>query len=95
MIISVIVDIAVGFFINILSQTPFKLSDTKNLIILTVFIILVFILILCNICIHYYQPNVETRKLQKAFQKSGGYEVVTEEIKYCIKNGDIKKLKEL
>lgn len=93
--ISCVVDVVIAFIVNILSQTPFTLLNTKNIVLGIILIILILALILCNIIINTQASDVRHKKLQKAFQQSGGYDVVATELKSCIQDGNIKKLKNL
>lgn len=93
--ISAIVDVAIAFVINFLSQTPFALSSVKNIILCIILAILISILVVCNIIANDQANNVKSQRLQRAFQQSGGYDVVATELKTCIQDGNIKKLKNL
>ena len=95
MTISCIVNVIIGFIINIMSQAPFILWSKKNVVIFAILIFLVTIQIVCNIIINSHTNKGRPKKLQKAFQQSGGYNVAAFEIQNCIQMGDLKKCKDI
>ena len=93
--ISCIIDVFIGIIINIISDKPFNLTNTNNIIIVSILVILVLIFIICNICINKYSAQVNAKMLQETFSKCGGYETAVNEMKACIKDGDKKRLKDI
>lgn len=89
------VDVIIGIISNLVSQTPFAWNSKKNMIFLTILIILVIIQILCNIYINAYNSQVVPRKLRKAFSEIGGYDVAALEMQHCIQTGNVKKFKDI
>ena len=90
-----ILDIAIAFIINKLSQTPFSLWKKENITLFVILIFLASLLIICNISITLYNKIGNPKKLQKAFQQSGGYTIAAQEMATCIKTGDVKKCKDI
>ena len=93
--ISCFIDVTIGFLINFLSQTPFSIWKAENIILGIILIFLIIAVATCNIIINNQDHGIKPRKLQKAFQQSGGYDVVAAELKSCIKDGNVKKLRNL
>ena len=92
---SIVVDVIIAIIINILTQEAFNLFSKRNLILCAILVILIILLIVCNLVQHNTAPQTKSRKLQKAFQDNGGYEVVVEEMKKCFQAHDAKSLKDL
>ena len=92
---SIVLDVIISVIVNVISEEVFNLLSRRNLVLLGILMALVALLIICSIIQHQASPNVKTKKLQKAFQESGGYEVVAEEMKKCFVEHDMKSLKDL
>ena len=92
---SIVIDVLIAIIGNILTQEAFNLLSKRNLILCAVFVVLVILLIICNLIQQNATPQNKTKKLQKAFQDNGGYEVVVEEMKKCFQTHDAKSLKDL
>ena len=93
--LSMVIDVIISILINILTQEEFNIFSKHNLILCGILVFLVILLIICNIIQHNAAPQTKSRKLQKAFQENGGYEVVVEEMKKCFVEHDAKSLKDL
>ena len=94
-IVSIILDIVIGFMINKISSEEFDITARHNIIILVILAILIVFLIVCKIVESNTSARAKTKRLQKAFQDNGGYEAVVDEMKNCIKTHDLKSMKEL
>lgn len=95
-IITGILDIVLAFIVNILSQTPFSLWKKGNIVAFIILIVLTVIMIVCNLIINYHNNNkARPKKLQKAFQQSGGYDIAAQEMSNCIKSGNLRKCKDI
>ncbi len=95
LIISMILDIFIGFIINKISDAAFNLRSTHNIVLLVIFVVAIIALICCKLIETSSSTRLKNKKLQKAFQDNGGYEAVVDEMKSCIKKHDLKSLKEL
>lgn len=93
--ICIVIDFVISFIINLLSQDVFDIFATHNIILFLVLILLVIIYIIFQIIIRNANSKKQNKRLQKAFQENGGYEVVVHEMKTCIEKHDYKSIKEL
>ena len=94
-IAGIILDFCIGFFINKVSQEEFNLLSTSNIITGIVLSVLITAYIVIQVVLKKDIAKNPSKKLQKAFQDNGGYEVVVDEIKSCIEKHDYKNVKEL
>lgn len=94
-IISIILDVIIGFMINKISSDEFDITARHNIVILVILSVLIVALIVCKIIESNTSTRAKTKRLQKAFQDNGGYEAVVDEMKNCIKQHDLKSMKEL
>ena len=90
-----ILDLCISFFINKVSQEEFNLLSTSNIITGIVLSVLITAYIVIQVVLKKDVAKNPKKKLQKAFQDNGGYEVVVDEIKSCIEKHDYKSIKEL
>ena len=91
----IILDLCISFFINKVSQEEFNLLSTSNIITGIVLLVLITAYIVIQVVLKKDVAKNPKKKLQKAFQDNGGYEVVVDEIKSCIEKHDYKSIKEL
>lgn len=95
-IVSLLLDIVIGFLINIVSQEDFYIFDGHNIVVVAVLAVIICAYIILNIIIRASgHSKTKSRRLQKAFQDNGGYEYVVDEMKRCIRNHDYKAIKSL
>ena len=94
-VISVLLDIGISFIVNLLSQTDFDIFATHNIVLLSVLLVVVALYIICQLVMRNFGSKKQNRRLQKAFQDNGGYELVVDEMKSCIEKHDYKSIKEL
>lgn len=93
--ISYVIEVIIAIVINLVSQTPFVWHSTKNIVLITILIILVIFQITCNVIMNTYNSRGVPHKLKKAFAAGGGYEVAAVEMQHCIKTGNLKKFKDI
>jgi len=93
--VAIVLEIIIAFLINFFSDSDFDIFSKRNILLIIVFVFLVLLLIVCNIIQHNTSRHTRNKKLQKAFQEIGGYETVAEEVKTCIKQRDLKSMKDL
>lgn len=91
----IILDLCISFLINKVSQEEFNLLSTSNVITGIVLLVLITAYIVIQVVLKNDIAKNPKKKLQKAFQDNGGYEVVVDEIKTCIEKHDYKSIKEL
>ena len=94
-IVSIILDVIIGFIINKISSDEFDITAPHNIVLLLILAVLIVALIVCKIIESSNSTRAKTKRLQKAFQDNGGYEAVVDEMKNCIKKHDLKSMKEL
>lgn len=94
-VIGIVIEFAISFIINLLSQEDFNIFDTHNIVLFVIFIVLVIVYIICQIIIRKANPKKKNKRLQKAFQENGGYEAVVGEMITCIEKHDYKSIKDL
>ena len=94
-IVSVVLDIGIGFLINKVSQDGFELFAGHNIVISVILVLLTLAYIACQVVMRAGTAKIQRRRLQKAFQDNGGYETVVDEMKHCIERHDYKSIKEL
>lgn len=95
LIFSEILDIVISVMINLVTQADFTILSPHNLITCGILIILIAAHIICSVIQHNASLETRNKKLQKAFQEHGGYDVVAEEMKECIKHRDYRSMKDL
>lgn len=92
---SIVLDVASGIIVNIISSEGFDISDGHNVVFVGLLVVLTAVLIVCRIAENGVATRSKTKKLLKTFQENGGYEVLADEMKICIRNHDIKAIREL
>ncbi len=95
MILSEILDLIIGVIVNLVTESKFDFLSLHNLILCGILVLLVATHILCSIIQHNASLQARNKKLQKAFQEHGGYDIVAEEMKECIKRRDYRSMKDL
>ena len=93
MIIAELSDIVIGIIINLITQEPFNILSASSLILGGILILLIIIHISCSISQYNSSPKTKSKKLQKAFQKHGGYDVLAEQLITCVKDRDFESFK--
>ncbi len=95
LIISIVLDVLIGFIVNKISGEAFSIKSAHNIILLLFLIMAVAALICCKLIEFNVSTTARNKKLQKAFQENGGYETIVDEMKSCIKRHDLRTLKDL
>ena len=95
MIIAEISDIIIGIIINLITQEPFDIFSTSSLVLGGIFILLIIIHITCSISQYNSSPTVKSKKLRKAFEKHGGYDVLAEEMISSVRDHDYESFKNI
>ena len=92
LIISEVLDVVIAIVVNIITREDFNIFAMHNIIMCG---ILVFLIIVHSVCKYNYSPKVQNKRFMKAFLDHGGYDLVAEEAKECIKKRDYRSLKDL
>ena len=95
MIIAEIVDVIIGIVINLITQEPFDILSTSSLVLGGILVILIIIHVTCFISQYNSSPKVKSKRLQKAFQKRGGYDVLAEEMINSVRDHDVETFKNI
>ena len=90
-----ITDFAIGIFSNLITQEPFNLFSTKNLVLGGILACLVIAHICCSISQYHSSTKTKNKRLRKAFQKHGGYDVLAEGMVVSLKERDFETFKNL
>ena len=93
--LSEILDVIIAVIVNLVTQEGFTIFSTHNLIMCGVLLFCVAAHIACSIIQHYASPKTRNKRFQKAFMEHGGYDVIAEEAKECIKHRDYRSMKDL
>ena len=93
--LTIIAESLLSVVINLLTQGEFSFLSRHNIVLFIIFIVLIVLLIVFNIIQYNIGPKTKTKRLQKAFQENGGYEVVVDEMKKCFREHDMDSLKDL
>lgn len=93
--LSEILDFIIAVIVNLITRENFSLFSTHNLIMCGFLIFCVAAHIICGIIQHNASPKTRNKRFQKAFLDHGGYDVLAEEAKDCIKRRDYRSLKDL
>lgn len=93
--LSTIIDIVIGYFLNKISDDSFHLFSTYNVIILSVFVILVIIYVLIEVLIYNPSRKAQRKRLLKAFGDNGGYDIAVKEICKCVQEHDFKSIRRI
>ena len=93
--VSIMLELAISFFLNKLSQEGFDILAPRNIIIFVVFCVLTISYIVCHMILKNYTGKNPQKRLQKAFNEQGGYEFIVNEMKLCIEKRDYKNAKKL
>lgn len=93
--LSEILDVIINVLINVISQEAFSIYSKHNLITLGILVFCVAAHIAFGIIQHKASAKTKNKRFQRAFIEHGGYDVVAEEAKECIKNRDVQSLKDL
>ena len=93
--LSEILDFIIAVIVNIITQEEFTLFSTHNLIMCGFLIFCIAAHIICGIIQHNASPQTRNKRFQKAFLDHGGYDVLAEEAKDCIKRRDYRSMKDL
>lgn len=90
-----VVDIAINILMNRISDESFDLLSTHNIVTLVVFAILILVHILIETLVFDPSPRRQRKKLAKAFEDNGVYDVAAMEISRCIQCHDFKSAKRI
>lgn len=93
--LSEILDFIIAVIVNLITQESFTLFSTHNLIMCGILVFCIAAHIICGIIQHNASPKTRNKRFQKAFLDHGGYDVLAEEAKDCIKRRDYRSLKDL
>ena len=90
-----ILDVIIAVIVNLITQEEFTIMSTHNLIMCGFLLFCIAAHIACSIIQHNASPKTRNKRFQKAFMEHGGYDVIAEEAKECIKHRDYRSLKDL
>ncbi len=88
-------DVIIAIIINLITQSEFNFMAPRVLIPSGILVLLVAAHIACSVIQHNASLQARNKKLLKAFQDHGGYDMVAEEMIGCIKHRDFRTIKDL
>ena len=95
MIIAEVTDVIIGIVSNLIIQEPFNILSPSTLVLGGILVILIIIHIACSFSQYNSSPKAKSKRLQKAFQKRGGYDVLAEEMINSVRDHDVETFKNI
>lgn len=93
--LSEVLDVIIAVIVNLMTQEDFTFLSTHNLVMGGFLAFCITAHIACSIIQYHASPKNRNKRFQKAFMEHGGYDVLAEEAKECIKHRDYRSLKDL